>query len=77
MEMRLMATFWQGVTHTESPAIPLNWLAKVSHFFAWIGERRAREATLRELQRMDERDLHDLQISPYDFNEIADGTFKR
>jgi uncharacterized protein YjiS (DUF1127 family) len=77
MEMRLMATFWQGVTHAESPSISFGWLAKIGHVFTWIGERRAREATMRELQRMDERDLHDLRISPYDFNEIANGTFKR
>eukprot|EP01037_Dinobryon_pediforme_P013521 gene13519-13640_t len=89
--MRLMATFWQGVTHAETPSISFDrsgksfgrsaksfgWLARIGHVFAWIGERRARTATLRELQHMDERDLHDLGISPYDFNEIANGTFKR
>ena len=69
-----MATFWQGVTHAETPSISF---AKIGQVFAWIGERRAREATLRELQRMDARDLQDLCISPYDFNEISNGTFIR
>lgn len=72
-----MATFWHGVTHAETPSISLGWLARIGHVAAWIGERRARQATLRELRSMDERDLHDLEISPYDFNEIANGTFKR
>ena len=77
MESSVMATFWQGVTHTETPSISFGWMARVGRVLTWIGERRAREATLRELQRMDDRDLHDLRISAYDFNEIANGTFKR
>lgn len=77
MEISVMATFWQGVTHAETPSTSSGWLAKIGHVFAWIGERRARETTLRELQMMDERDLHDLRISQYDFNEIANGTYKR
>jgi uncharacterized protein YjiS (DUF1127 family) len=77
MEMNVMATFWNTAAHAETPVVSLNFLARVGQVFTWIGERRAREATLRELQRMDERDLHDLRISPYDFNEIANGTYRR
>ena len=72
-----MATFWQSVTHAETPSLSFAWMAKIGQVFAWVGERRAREATLRELQRMTERDLHDLRISHYDFSEIANGTYKR
>lgn len=76
MEICVMATFWQGVGHTETPSLSPSWMARVGQVLAWIGERRARQATLRELQSMDERDLNDLSISPYDFNEIAAGTYK-
>lgn len=72
-----MATFWQGETQAETPAISFGWMARLGRVLAWIGEHRARQATIRELQSMDERDLHDLSISRYDFNEIARGTYKR
>lgn len=77
MEISVMATFWQGVTHAETPSTSFRWMARIGRVLSWIGEHRAQQATLRELQSMDERDLHDLNISPYDFNEIADGTYKR
>ena len=72
-----MATFWQGVTHAKTSTISFRWMTRVGQVIAWVGERRARTAILRELQSMDERGLHDLSISPYDFNEIANGTYKR
>jgi uncharacterized protein YjiS (DUF1127 family) len=43
----------------------------------WFSARHARAETMRELARMDERDLRDLRISPYDFSEIANGTYRR
>ncbi len=72
-----MATFWHGATDTAAPAASFGILDRVGHVLAWIGERRARIETMRELQRLDERDLRDLSITPYDFNEIASGTFRR
>jgi uncharacterized protein YjiS (DUF1127 family) len=72
-----MATFWNGVPHVAETSTSPRIFGRVLRVFAWIAERRAQAATMRELQRMDERDLHDLRISPYDFNEIANGTFRR
>lgn len=72
-----MATFWHGVTTDAAPAITLRVRDRLNSAFAWFAERRARAQALRELQAMDERDLHDLRISPYDFNEIARGTYRR
>jgi uncharacterized protein YjiS (DUF1127 family) len=75
-----MATFWNSVPHTaaiEQPKLPSLGLGLVGRVFAFIGERRAQMETMRELSRLDERDLHDLSISSYDFNDIARGSFRR
>jgi uncharacterized protein YjiS (DUF1127 family) len=73
----IMATFWQGSTEALAPASSLSLRDRLSHVGAWFAERQARSQALRELQSMVERDLRDLRISPYDFNEIANGTFRR
>jgi uncharacterized protein YjiS (DUF1127 family) len=39
--------------------------------------RRATSAALRDLHRMETRDLHDLGITTYDFDAIARGQFRR
>lgn len=73
-----MATFWNSTIATDAKPRTSSRLAQgFVRVATWIGERRARTQVLRELERMDERDLHDLRISPYDFNEIANGTFRR
>jgi len=74
-----MATFWHNVPQSVSaPAATPNFgLGAVGRVFAWIGERRAEIAVRRELSRLDDRDLHDLGISSYDFDAIAHGTFRR
>ncbi len=72
-----MATVWHGATDNGAATVSPRITNRVVQVLAWIGERRARAQALRELQRMDERDLRDLRISPYDFNEIANGTFRR
>jgi uncharacterized protein YjiS (DUF1127 family) len=74
-----MATFWHNVPHTAAApvGVPSVNFGLIGRVVAWIGERRARAETLRELARLDERDLHDLGISAYDFNNIASGTFRR
>ncbi len=74
-----MATFWNSVPHTATDAVklPSLGLGLVGRIFAFIGERRAQMETMRELSRLDERDLHDLSISTYDFNDIASGKFRR
>ena len=46
-------------------------------FLTWRAERSRRAAILRELNRLDDRDLRDLGFSPYDFKAIANGTFTR
>ncbi len=42
-----------------------------------LADHRHRQAVLRELRSCDPRDLRDLGISEYDFEAIANGTFKR
>lgn len=49
----------------------------MARFGHWLSGRHARAQALRELQSLDERDLRDLRISTYDFDEIASGTFRR
>jgi uncharacterized protein YjiS (DUF1127 family) len=49
----------------------------LARFLAWYAERRAIAQTMRDLNQMDARDLHDLGITPYDFDAIAHGVFKR
>jgi uncharacterized protein YjiS (DUF1127 family) len=42
-----------------------------------LRERVARQSALLELERLDERTLLDLGISPADFAAIADGSYRR
>lgn len=72
-----MATFINSVTQAKTPAETAGFIDRIVGLAVWIGERRARSATLRELERLNRRTLEDLQIAPYDFNSIADGTFRR
>ena len=51
-----------------------NGLARVR---AHRAELKARRQVLRELRACDPRELLDLGISPYDFEAIARGTFRR
>jgi uncharacterized protein YjiS (DUF1127 family) len=46
-------------------------------FLAWRAERAAVRQTLRDLHRMEHRDLQDLGITQYDFDAIAHGVFRR
>jgi len=72
-----MAIFWNSVAPASVAAKPANSLNLLGRIAAWFSERNARAQTLRELSTMDERDLRDLRITPYDFNEIANGTYRR
>lgn len=82
-----MATVWNSLTHGVAPATTtqnaatkqrsVGFLGHIFDVLAWVGERRARSHAMRELERMDERDLRDLRITPYDFDEISKGTFRR
>jgi uncharacterized protein YjiS (DUF1127 family) len=76
MRISVMAIFWDSVIHYATPAKLPAVFERVGRVLAWIGERRAQNATMRELQLMDERDLRDLRISPYDFESISHGTFR-
>jgi len=77
MEMQVMATLSNSVTQAAAPAHSAGFTDRLARVMAWIGERRARAATMRELERLDRRVLEDLQITPHDFTTIADGTFRR
>ena len=70
--MTMISTTTPDAARADAPGIA--WTARVGR---WLSGRHARAQALRELQSLDERDLRDLRISPYDFNEIADGTFRR
>ncbi len=74
-----MATFWHNVPQTASTPVsaPSMGFGKLFRALTWIGERRAEIATRRELARLDERDLHDMGITSYDFDAIARGTYRR
>lgn len=72
-----MATFAQ---YTPSHALvrPSTGLRRLlARLFAWRAERREIARTLRELERVDTRDLRDLGITRYDFEAIARGVFTR
>ncbi len=60
---------------TASGAEPLR--SALDRLKAWVAERRLRLRTMYELQKLDQRALHDLAISPNDFRAIARGTWKR
>ncbi len=72
-----MAILSESVVHHAAPAKMPEVFTRVGRVLAWIGERRAQVATMRELQMMDERDMRDLRISPYDFDSISNGKFRR
>ena len=72
-----MATFWHGATTEHAPTIAASASSRLSKIGSWFAERRVRAQALRELTAMDDRDLRDLRISPYDFNDIANGTYRR
>jgi len=77
MEMQIMATLINSATPSATTGQAVGFFERLGHIMAWIGERRARSATIRELERLDSRVLEDLQITPHDFTNIADGTFRR
>lgn len=72
-----MATLINSATPQAATAQSGNFFNRLGSMMAWIGERRARSATIRELERLDRRVLEDLQITKHDFTQIADGTFRR
>ena len=72
-----MATVWNDTAHAAATKRNPSIFSRLMQVGAWMGERRARTQALRELERMDERDLRDLRISPYDFDDIANGTYRR
>ncbi len=77
MEIFVMATFWHGASAGSAPTMAVSAGNRLSKVGSWFAERRVRAQALRELMAMDDRDLRDLRISPYDFNDIANGTYRR
>jgi uncharacterized protein YjiS (DUF1127 family) len=72
-----MAAFAQG-THSAPLSRPRTGLSGlIAGLLAWHAERREINRTMRNLSQMDLRDLQDLGITPYDFDAIAHGVFKR
>jgi uncharacterized protein YjiS (DUF1127 family) len=55
-------------------SVTSGWLAR---FRAWRARRRVYTETIDGLTRLDARDLRDLGISRYDFEDIARGTYRR
>ncbi|MBN8890416.1 MAG: hypothetical protein ABS99_10355 [Acetobacteraceae bacterium SCN 69-10] len=49
----------------------------VARLQAWLAARRDYAEAMRALSQVDDRDLRDLGISPYDFEAIARGDFRR
>lgn len=75
-----MATTWTNAPAAVGAAAPSNTQLGsrlLGRVIAAIRDYRARVATLNELHSLDARDLADLRISPYDFDDIARGTFRR
>lgn len=48
-----------------------------TRFLAWRAERRAYAKAMHDLMQADSRELRDLGITPYDFDAIARGTYRR
>jgi uncharacterized protein YjiS (DUF1127 family) len=74
-----MATFWHNVPQTVStpvstPSAEHGFLNRIAGWFRALRE----DMELRdELASLSERDLHDLGITPADFDSIARGTYQR
>ena len=72
-----MATVIQGIPALNTPQIHHGFRTLGRAFLAWRAERARQAAILRELNRLDDRDLRDLGLSSYDFKAIANGTVQR
>ncbi len=70
-----MATVISGLQN--STGLRLGVGALGTRIAAYLAHRRERARVLNELQRCDYRELRDMNISPYDFAAIADGSFRR
>ena len=72
-----MATILHGV----SGFTALDLRGRLRHGFdrilAWREGRRERMRVLREMSRLEDRDLRDLGLSRFDIEAIASGRFKR
>ncbi len=72
-----MAVLAQGA-HSATISHPRTGLGRlISVYLTWRAERRDYVQTMRDLHRMESRDLQDLGITPYDFDAIAHSAFKR
>jgi uncharacterized protein YjiS (DUF1127 family) len=78
MEIPVMATLWNTVS-VGTPVLSEGVMKpdRLARIIGWFKTRHARRVALWELQSLDERTLQDLRISQYDFNEIANGTYRR
>ncbi len=72
-----MATVIQGIPALHTPQIRTGFRLIGAAVAAFFAERARRAAILRELNRLDDRDLRDLGLSSYDFKAIANGSFQR
>ena len=77
METTIMATLFNTVADVPAASPSSGLVDRMGRILSFIAERRARYVALRELQRLDQHVLRDLQISPLDFDAIARGTFRR
>jgi uncharacterized protein YjiS (DUF1127 family) len=71
-----MATVIDGLHGSTGFHIGAKLRATGARFAAYRAQRRDRARILRDLQFCDDRELRDMNISRYDFQAIADGSFK-
>ncbi len=75
-----MATTWNhapAAARVSATATTGNRFGLIGRILGAIENYRTRIATLNELHSLDARDLADLRISPYDFDDISRGTYRR
>jgi uncharacterized protein YjiS (DUF1127 family) len=72
-----MATILHGMPALNTPQIHTGFRLLAVGVQAWFAERARRASILRELNRLDDRDLRDLGLSSYDFKAIANGSLTR
>lgn len=65
------------IARAPSLGIVLRTLRAIDRIATGLADHRRRAAVLRELAACEERDLRDLGISHYDFQAIANGSYRR
>lgn len=72
-----MATVISGVQNSSGLHLGARLQALGARIAAYCAHRKKRARVMNDLQLCDHRELRDMNISRYDFDAIANGTFKR